>query len=108
MKSPLQATIFFHDDSEVTEHRPPVLNAPAATVASIPPAEEEDPYTLFTVQIRLSTYQRLKQAKYWEPGFGELREHVDQALVRHLATLPGSNKPLPAQVLAKSKKLNKK
>jgi hypothetical protein len=105
MKSPLQATIFFHDDTVASSQLAPVPATPLLEAAA--PIEEADPYVLFSIQVRRSTYQQLKQAQYWEPGFGEMREHVDAAIVRHLATLPGSMKPLPAQLLGKSKKLKK-
>jgi hypothetical protein len=106
MKSPLQATIFFHDDTAASSQLAPV---PATTLPeATAPMDDADPYVIFSIQVRRSTYQQLKQAQYWEPGFGEMREHVDAAIVRHLATLSGSTKPLPAQLLDKSKKLKKR
>lgn len=103
MKSPLKGALLFigltEDDLHVPE--PPVSSTSAPAVVTT--AEESDPYIAFTIQVRLSTYSKLKQAHYWEPGFGEMREHVNEALVTYLAQLPGSTKPLPAKEIAKNK-----
>jgi hypothetical protein len=84
-----------------------VKSEPRVTNAS-PLVDDEDPYVLFSIQIRRSTYLGLKQAEYWMPGFGEMREHADKVLKKYVSTLPGSNQPLPEEVFAKIKKLNPK
>lgn len=66
---------------------------------------DSDPYIPFTIQIRRSTYFAIKQAEYWTPGFGEIRGHVDVALKKYMAQMPGSDKPLPEKERAKNKKL---
>ena len=85
--------------------------APAAA-ADAGPKSAEDPWVSFTVQIRRSTYMQIKQAEYWVPGFGEMREHAELAWQQHLEQLPESTKELPEKVLAKllttSKKLQAK
>nr|GFC54868.1 hypothetical protein [Tanacetum cinerariifolium] len=68
---------------------PPVSPPPTAPPAAEAASEESDPYVPFTIQIRLSTYLKLRQAYHWEPGFGEMREHVNEAMATYLAQLPG-------------------
>jgi hypothetical protein len=103
MKPPLQGALFFisltEDNSQLSE--PPVPPTPPTTVADN--TEDSDPYVPFTTQIRLSSFLKLKQAHYWEPGFGEMREHVNEAVATYLTQLPGSTKPLPAKEVAKNK-----
>ncbi|RAK68082.1 hypothetical protein DLM85_08565 [Hymenobacter edaphi] len=77
------------------------LPSTAAPDAPQPLPVEEDPYISFTIQVRRSTYVQLKQAEYWTPGFGLMREHVDEAIKAHLAALPGSTQPLPPKELTK-------
>lgn len=90
-----------------------VSEEPEASAAESPaPTSAEDPWVSFTVQIRRSTYMQIKQAEYWVPGFGEMREHAEAAWQQHLEELPDSKKELPEKVLAKllttSKKLQAK
>ena len=66
---------------------------------------DADPWVLHTVQIRRSTYVALKQAEYWTPGFGQLREHSEEALRSYFTAMPGSKKPLPYKEIVKNKKL---
>ena len=103
MKSPLQGTVLFigltGDDSHTPE--PSVPSTPPPTIPTI--SEESDPYVSMTMQIRLSTYLKLKRAQYWEPGFGYMREHVNEALATYLAQLPSSMKTLPAKEILKNK-----
>lgn len=77
-----------------------------------PPAPDEpepdpDPYVLYTVQIRRSTYIRIKQAEYFTPGF-EQRKLVDKALNQELDENKYSDRQMPPEQQAKllnSKKL---
>jgi hypothetical protein len=103
MKSPLQGALFVFalTEDESPSLTPPVP-PPASPAMAVAPVEL-DPYVLQTVQVRLSTYLKMKQAQYWAPGFGEMREHADVALATHLATVPGSTKPLPPKEIAKNK-----
>lgn len=73
-----------------------------------PDHSEQDPWVSFTVQIRKSTYMQIKQAEYWVSGFGEMREHADQAWRQYLSQLPDSQKVLPEKVLDKLLRTSKK
>lgn len=74
--------------------------APAPAVP-LPALAEEDPWVNYTVQVRRSTYLSMRQAKYWSPGFGVQRDHVDTVLAIHFRALPGAETPLPAAEYAK-------
>ena len=102
MKSPLQGALFFIGLTEDNSHLPEPPAPPAPAPAAATP-EEPDPYVPFTIQIRLSSFLKLRQAYHWEPGFGEMREHVNQALATYLAQVAGSTRPLPAKEIAKNK-----
>ena len=61
----------------------------------------------FGSYVRDHTYLLLKQAEYWEPGF-EIRQFLEQTLQEALAQLPAAEKELPAPVLEKLLKTNRK
>lgn len=66
---------------------------------------ESDPRVQFSIQIRRSTYLALKQAEYWTPGFGEIRDHAEVAVKHHFEAMPSSKKTLPYKEISKNKKL---
>ena len=66
---------------------------------------ESDPWVNFSIQIRRSTYFALKQAEYWTPGFGEIRDHVEEVVKHHFEAMPSSKKTLPYKEISKNKKL---
>lgn len=86
-------------DNQTSSTVPDDINIPHADGTDV------DPWVPFTVQVRRSTYVALKQAEYWTPGFGQIREHVEEAIRPYFAALPGSKKPLPYKEIAKNKKL---
>lgn len=71
-----------------------------------PPADH-DPYVLYSVQVKRSTYIRLKQAEYYTPGF-EQRKVVDKAINEELDKNKHSDRQMPPEEhrkLLNSKKL---
>jgi hypothetical protein len=80
---------------------------PAREPQPYEPPPEADPYVLYTVQIKRSTYIRLKQAEYYTPGF-EQRKLVDKAVNAELDENKYSDRQMPPEEQAKllnSKKL---
>lgn len=61
----------------------------------------------FGSYVRDQTYLQLKQAEYWEPGF-EIRQFLEDAIQGALSQLPAAQRPLPATVLDKLLRTNKK
>ncbi len=61
----------------------------------------------FGSYIRDQTYLQLKQAEYWEPGF-EIRQFLEDTLQTALTQLSASQRELPAPVLEKLLKTNRK
>ena len=61
----------------------------------------------FGSYVRDQTYLQLKQAEYWEPGF-EIRQFLEDAIQGALSQLPAAQRPLPAAVLDKLLRTNKK
>jgi len=61
----------------------------------------------FGSYVRDQTYLQLKQAEYWEPGF-EIRQFLEDAIQEALSQLPAAQRPLPAAVLDKLLRTNKK
>jgi hypothetical protein len=61
----------------------------------------------FGSYVRDQTYLQLKQAEYWEPGF-EIRQFLEDAIQGALNQLPAAQRPLPAMVLDKLLRTNKK
>ena len=61
----------------------------------------------FGSYVRDQTYLQLKQAEYWEPGF-EIRQFLEDTLQAALAQLPAAQRDLPAPVLEKLLKTNRK
>lgn len=61
----------------------------------------------FGSYVRDETYLQLKQAEYWEPGF-EIRQFLEDTLQAALAQLPAAQRTLPAPVLEKLLKTNRK
>lgn len=61
----------------------------------------------FGSYVRDQTYLQIKQAEYWEPGF-EIRQFLEDTLQAALAQLPAAQRMLPAPVLGKLLKTNRK
>lgn len=91
------------------------LNGPVAAPAPTPePVSAPTPvatptgrWVPFGSYVRDHTYLQLKQAEYWEPGF-EIRQFLETAIQAALAQLPAAQRPLPAAVLDKLLRTNKK
>jgi hypothetical protein len=92
-----------------------VSGIPAASTASAVPATPPTPaltgptgrWVPFGSYVRDQTYLQLKQAEYWEPGF-EIRQFLEDTLQAALAQLPAAQRSLPAPVLEKLLKTNRK
>ncbi|UOG77617.1 hypothetical protein MTX78_24965 (plasmid) [Hymenobacter tibetensis] len=102
--------------TKLSQPSPSLLDAPnglmfpdatAPVQAPAPPPEDPDPWVAFGSYVHRSIYLQLKQAEYYEPGF-EIREFVDNALQQALQQLPAAQRELPAQVLEKLRKTNRK
>jgi hypothetical protein len=78
----------------------PLADAPA-------PAGPSGRWVPFGSYVRDETYLQLKQAEYWEPGF-EIRQFLEDTLQAALAQLPAAQRTLPAPVLEKLLKTNRK
>jgi hypothetical protein len=84
--------------------------APAAAPAPIPAPAVAGPtgrWVPFGSYVRDQTYLQLKQAEYWEPGF-EIRQFLEDTLQAALAQLPAAQRELPAPVLEKLLRTNRK
>ena len=80
----------------------------ASSPAPIPtPAGPTGRWVPFGSYVRDQTYLQLKQAEYWEPGF-EIRQFLEDTLQAALAQLPAAQRTLPAPVLEKLLKTNRK
>lgn len=85
---------------------PGVVPAPAPTPApaAVGPTGRWVPFGSY---VRDQTYLQLKQAEYWEPGF-EIRQFLEDTLQAALAQLPAAQRELPAPVLEKLLRTNRK
>ncbi|SFQ82068.1 hypothetical protein [Hymenobacter arizonensis] len=81
------------------------LPIPSADVPA--PAGPTGRWVPFGSYVRDETYLQLKQAEYWEPGF-EIRQFLEDTLQAALAQLPAAQRTLPAPVLEKLLKTNRK
>jgi hypothetical protein len=81
---------------------PSALPTPTAT-----PTGPTGRWVPFGSYVRDQTYLQLKQAEYWEPGF-EIRQFLEDTLQAALAQLPAAQRDLPAPVLEKLLKTNRK
>jgi hypothetical protein len=89
-----------------TPAAPAVLPTPTATPTTTP-AGPTGRWVPFGSYVRDQTYLQLKQAEYWEPGF-EIRQFLEDTLQAALAQLPAAQRDLPAPVLEKLLKTNRK
>jgi hypothetical protein len=71
------------------------------------PAGPTGRWVPFGSYVRDQTYLQLKQAEYWEPGF-EIRQFLEDTLQAALAQLPAAQRALPAPVLEKLLRTNRK
>jgi len=88
----------------------PVAPAAVPAPASIPAPAAAGPtgrWVPFGSYVRDQTYLQLKQAEYWEPGF-EIRQFLEDTLQAALAQLPAAQRELPAPVLEKLLRTNRK
>jgi len=88
----------------------PVAPAAAPTPAPTPTPATAGPtgrWVPFGSYVRDQTYLQLKQAEYWEPGF-EIRQFLEDTLQAALAQLPAAQRELPAPVLEKLLRTNRK
>ena len=83
------------------------IAAPGAAVVAPAPAGPTGRWVPFGSYVRDQTYLQLKQAEYWEPGF-EIRQFLEDTLQAALAQLPAAQRTLPAPVLEKLLKTNRK
>ena len=81
------------------------ISGPSADVPA--PAGPTGRWVPFGSYVRDQTYLQLKQAEYWEPGF-EIRQFLEDTLQAALAQLPAAQRTLPAPVLEKLLKTNRK
>lgn len=82
----------------------------AATAAALEPAPvpaPEQEWVQFSTYLHRSTYLRLKQAEYWEPGF-VARRQIEQAVSELLDKLESANRSLPKDLYQKLLQKNKK
>ena len=84
---------------------PAVGSSPLAAVPGL--AGPTGRWVPFGSYVRDQTYLQLKQAEYWEPGF-EIRQFLEDTLQAALAQLPAAQRTLPAPVLEKLLKTNRK
>jgi len=85
---------------------PAALSTPTPTPAPVP-AGPTGRWVPFGSYVRDQTYLQLKQAEYWEPGF-EIRQFLEDTLQAALTQLPAAQRDLPAPVLEKLLKTNRK
>lgn len=85
---------------------PATVPAPAPTPAPVA-AGPTGRWVPFGSYVRDQTYLQLKQAEYWEPGF-EIRQFLEDTLQAALAQLPAAQRELPAPVLEKLLRTNRK
>jgi hypothetical protein len=85
---------------------PAAVPTPTPTAAPAP-AGPTGRWVPFGSYVRDQTYLQLKQAEYWEPGF-EIRQFLEDTLQAALAQLPAAQRDLPAPVLEKLLKTNRK
>jgi hypothetical protein len=88
----------------------PAVPAVVPTSAPLPSPATAGPtgrWVPFGSYVRDKTYLQLKQAEYWEPGF-EIRQFLEDTLQAALAQLPTAQRDLPAPVLEKLLKTNRK
>lgn len=88
----------------------PVAPAAVPMPVSIPAPAAAGPtgrWVPFGSYVRDQTYLQLKQAEYWEPGF-EIRQFLENTLQAALAQLPAAQRELPAPVLEKLLRTNRK
>ena len=81
------------------------ISGPITEVSA--PAGPTGRWVPFGSYVRDQTYLQLKQAEYWEPGF-EIRQFLEDTLQAALAQLPAAQRTLPAPVLEKLLKTNRK
>jgi hypothetical protein len=89
---------------------PSGASGPAPSPEPVPAAPVAGPtgrWVPFGSYVRDQTYLQLKQAEYWEPGF-EIRQFLEDAIQGALNQLPAAHRPLPAAVLDKLLRTNKK
>ena len=87
---------------------PPAAGSSLSLPAAVPaPAGPTGRWVPFGSYVRDQTYLQLKQAEYWEPGF-EIRQFLEDTLQAALTQLPAAQRPLPAPVLEKLLKTNRK
>jgi hypothetical protein len=97
------------------EEIPPVTAVPVAPIETLatpssPAALNEataQEWVQFSTYLKRSTYLRLKQAEYWEPGF-VARQQIERVVSELLDTLEGANRSLPEDQLQKLLHKNKK
>ena len=88
----------------------PATDGAAATtepVATQATEAAEQEWVQFSTYLRRSTYLRLKQAEYWEPGF-VARRQIEQAVSELLDKLENANRSLPEELYQKLLQKNKK
>ena len=85
------------------------IDTSAATAVPVTPAAEapEEEWVQFSTYLHRSTYLRLKQAEYWEPGF-VARRQIEQAVSEMLDKLENANRSLPEDLYQKLLQKNKK
>ena len=86
---------------------PAVASVPSPSADVPAPAGPTGRWVPFGSYVRDETYLQLKQAEYWEPGF-EIRQFLEDTLQAALAQLPAAQRTLPAPVLEKLLKTNRK
>ena len=88
---------------------PAADEAAAATEPTATQAAEasEQEWVQFSTYLRRSTYLRLKQAEYWEPGF-VARRQIEQVVSELLDKLENANRSLPEELYQKLLQKNKK
>jgi hypothetical protein len=89
---------------------PSVASGPVQVPEQAPASPVAGPtgrWVPFGSYVRDQTYLQLKQAEYWEPGF-EIRQFLEDAIQAALSQLPAAQRPLPAAVLDKLLRTNKK
>ena len=85
----------------------PAAAGAAVAVTAAAPTGPTGRWVPFGSYVRDQTYLQLKQAEYWEPGF-EIRQFLEDTLQAALAQLPAAQRTLPAPVLEKLLKTNRK
>jgi hypothetical protein len=89
---------------------PATVPGPSPSLEPAPQAPVAGPtgrWVPFGSYVRDQTYLQLKQAEYWEPGF-EIRQFLEDAIQEALRQLPAAQRPLPAAVLDRLLRTNKK